>query len=81
MLEGILSNQFALIFEGGRWVISTSEAGGATQFAEASGIKAGDITRLVGQALDWLDAQGTETPAGLPTVRRRYRACFGRALL
>lgn len=80
-MEGILLNQYSLIAEGGRWVVSTTEAGGATQFAEASGVKVADVTRLVGQALDWLDAQGTETPTTLPVTRRRYRACFGRGLL
>ncbi|MBN8246427.1 MAG: hypothetical protein J0L84_03170 [Verrucomicrobia bacterium] len=81
VLEGFALNQYSLINEGGRWIISTSEAGGVTSFGEASGIKPGLVAELIGRALDWLDAQGTDNPTDLPVKARRVRACFsGRVL-
>lgn len=81
ILNGILSRQFSVLLEDGRWVVSTAEAGGATEFGEARGLPASRISTLASNAIDWLDEQGTETPDGLPEKVNRYRVCFGRYTL
>ncbi len=82
ILEGILTRQFTVSIESGRQVVSTAEAGGATEFGSVPGLPPGKLISLAAKALEWLDRPGNESSAtALPSGVKRLRPCFSRRLL
>jgi hypothetical protein len=82
ILEGILTRQFTVSIESGRHVVSTAEAGGATEFGMVPGLPPGKLISLASKALEWLDKPGNEaSTTALPTQVKRLRPCYSRRLL
>lgn len=81
ILVGICLRQFEVSIESGRMVVSTAEAGGATQFSEVTGMTSPQLIAMATAGIEWLDRQQNETPSGLPSPVRRLRPSFGRVML